>query len=102
MTRAVIEGEKVRIEGQLTDIGGIIYIKISGASLIPVIYINIVLRIGKRKYYTLSKHYHYNKRLDWTLSICLYTVTKNIWWLLKITFLDNQKLKLYAVQIPKP
>ncbi len=55
MTRAVIEGEKARIEEQPTDIGGMIYIKMSGDSLIPIIYINAVLRIGKRKYYTLPK-----------------------------------------------
>ena len=79
MTRAVIEGEKIRIEEQPIDTNKTIYTKISGALLIPVIYINIVLRIGKRKYYTLSKHYHYNKRLDWTLSIYFYTVVKSIW-----------------------
>jgi len=78
MTRAVIEGEKIRIEEQPTDINKIIYTKMSGASLIFIIYINVVLRIGKRKHYTLLKYYYYSKRLDWTLSIYLLTVVKSI------------------------
>jgi len=102
MTRAVIGEEKVRIEGQSIDISGMIYTKMLGASLISVIYVSAVFRISKRKYYTLSKHYYYSKRLDWTLSIYLHTVTKSIWWLLKMTFLNNQKLELCVIRIPKP
>ncbi|SRR6266498_2861598 len=102
MTRAVIEGEKTRIEGQPTNTNKTVYTKISGASLISVMYINAVFRIGKRKYYTLSKYYHYSKRLDWTLFIYLYIVVKSIWWLLKMIFLNSQKLELCVVRIPKP
>ncbi len=78
MTRAVIGGEKVRIEEQLTDTDRMIYTKMLGASLIFVMYISAVFRIGKRKHYTLSGYYYYGKRLDWTLSIYLYAVIKNI------------------------
>ena len=78
MTRAVIEGEKARIEEQPIDTDRKVYTKILDDSLIPVIYINVVLRIGKRKYYTLSKYYYYDKKLNWTLSIYLHTVTKSI------------------------
>src|SRR6266536_1429819 len=99
MTRAVIKKEKVRIEGQPTDTNKIIYTKISGASLIFVIYINVILRISKRKHYTLLKYYYYGKRLDWTLFIYLLTVIKSIWWLLKITFLNNQKLEFCVIRI---
>ena len=79
MTRAVIGGEKVRIEGQPTNTGGTVYIKMSDASLIFVMHINTVFRIGKRKYYILSGYYYYGKRLDWTLSIYLHIVIKSIW-----------------------
>ncbi len=102
MTRAVIREEKTRIEEQPTDIYRIVYTKMSDASLIFVIYISAVLRIDKRKHYTLSRYYYYGKRLDWTLSIYLHTVIKSIWWLLEMIFLDNQKLGLYVVRIPKP
>ena len=78
MMRAIIEGEKVRIERQPIDIGGIIYTKMLGASLIFIIYISAVFRIGKRKYYTLFKYYYYSKRLDWTLFIYFYIVVKSI------------------------
>ncbi len=78
MTRAVIGGEKVRIEGQPIDTGGIVCTKILGASLISVMYVSAVLRIGKRKYYTLSRYCYYDKRLDWTLSIYFLTVVKSI------------------------
>ena len=79
MTRAVIGGEKVRIEGQPTDTNRTIYTKISDASLIFIIYISAVLQIDKKKYYTLPKYYYYSKRLDWTLSIYLFAVAKSIW-----------------------
>src|SRR6266498_2213272 len=102
MTRAVIGGEKVRIEGQPTNIGGMICMKMSGVSLIPIIHINAMLRIDKKKHYTLPGYCYYGKRLDWTLSIYLLTVTKSIWWLLEITFLNNQKLELCVIRIPKP
>ena len=55
MTRVVIGGEKTHIEGQPTDNNGTVYIKILGDSLIFVIYINAVLRIDKKKHYTLPK-----------------------------------------------
>src|SRR6266498_4994746 len=102
MTRAVIRGEKTRIEGQPININEMVYTKMLDASLIFIIYISVVFRIGKRKYYTLSRYYYYDKRLDWTLSIYLYIVVKSIWWLLEMIFLDNQKLELYIIQIPKP
>ncbi len=78
MTRTIIKGKKTRIEGQPTNTNKMVYTKISGASLISVIYISAVLRINKRKHYTLPKYYHYNKKLDWTLSIYLHTVVKSI------------------------
>src|SRR6266511_1888659 len=102
MTRAVIGGEKIHIEGQPTNINKIVYTKILSVSLISVIYISVVLRIDKKKHYTLSRYCYYHKRLDWTLFIYLYIVIKSIWWLLKIIFLDNQKLEFCIIQIPKP
>ncbi len=89
MTRAVIGGEKARIEGQPINTGEMVYTKILGVSLIFVIYISAVFRIGKRKHYTLPGYCYYGKRLDWILSIYFFTVVKIIWWLLEMTFLND-------------
>ena len=97
MAKAVIRREKTRIEGQLININKIIYTKILSASLIFIIHISAVLRIYKRKYYTLPRYYYYSNRLDWTLSICLLAVAKSIWWLLEMIFLDGQKLEFCVI-----